>query len=148
MKKTLIMGIGNLLLGDEGVGIHAAWALQEKELPDYVEVLDAGTAFLDAIPSIENKDRLIIIDAMEADGVPGTIYRMPLEKCMKKGRIDSLHGFDVFRMIAMTGNKKNADVIVFGVEPSELKWSMELSPQVSKSIPGLLEALYREITIN
>lgn len=141
------MGIGNLLLGDEGVGVHAAKKLKEQDLPEWVEVVDAGTAFLDVMPEFENSERIIVMDAMMANGDPGTVYRVPLKDCMRKGRLDSMHGFDIFRMLDMAGNKKDTEVVVFGVEPSEIKWSLELSEQVSRSIPCLLEIIYREISI-
>jgi hydrogenase maturation protease len=58
--RTLILGIGNLLLCDEGVGVHVALALQQEQLPENVIALDVGTAFLDALPEIEKADRIII----------------------------------------------------------------------------------------
>jgi hydrogenase maturation protease len=62
--RTLVLGIGNLLLCDEGVGVHAVRALQLEKMPEDVVIIESGTAFLDALPEIEKADRIIIIDAM------------------------------------------------------------------------------------
>ena len=143
--KTLIMGVGNLLLQDEGVGVHAVRVLQNTDLPDNVKVIDVGTAFLEAIPFLERSDRVIVIDAMMAQGEPGTIYRVPLENCARNERIDSMHGFSIFNLIDLTEAKYEKDIVVLGVEPSKLDWGTELSPSVKDSMPHLIEAVLEEI---
>ena len=139
------MGIGNLLLSDEGVGVHAAQALIEMDLPDAVEVLDVGTALLDALPALENKKWIIILDAMQANGKPGTIYRTLLNHCQQNQRIDSMHSFDLFRMLAFAQNEITPEVVVLGVEPAIIEWGLELSPEVSASLPILIEAAQKEM---
>jgi hydrogenase maturation protease len=143
-KKTLVLGIGNLLLGDEGVGVHAARALQREKLPREVEILEVGTAILDALPALERADRVIVLDAMKYDGDPGTIYRIPLGRCESSQCIASMHGFDIFRVLALTGCQVPPEVLVFGVEPSYIGWSMELSPQVTNALAFLLESVKKE----
>ncbi len=103
--RTLILGIGNLLLCDEGVGVHVARALQRENLPENIVILEVGTAFLEAIPEIEKADRIIIIDAMQADHAPGTIYRVAFDDCVKPECIASLHGFDLSRVIYLAGRE-------------------------------------------
>lgn len=139
------MGIGNLLLGDEGVGVHAAKALCGMALPESVAVLDVGTAFIDALPAMAGTARIIIIDAMKAGGAPGDIYHVPLAKCRRTDRIDSMHGFDVFRMLAMAQNTLPADVVLLGVEPKHIGWGTELSPRVASALPHLVREVLREI---
>ncbi len=143
--RTLILGIGNLLLSDEGVGIHVARALQREELPSNVITLEVGTAFLDALPEIELADRIIIIDAMQADHAPGTIYRVPFEDCVKPECIASLHGFDLSRVIYLAGRETPPEVIVIGVEPGRIDWGTEPSPTIQQVIPAVIEAVKREI---
>ena len=104
-ERLLILGIGNLLLGDEGVGVHAAQALMKKDLPEGVTVLDIGTAILDALPELEKADRVIVIDAVMAGKEAGTVYRIPYDDCEKPERIVSIHGFDLSRVLAMTSRK-------------------------------------------
>jgi hydrogenase maturation protease len=144
-QDTVIMGIGNLLMGDDGVGVHAARALMMNELPHWVTVIDVGMAFLDALSSIEKTERIIILDAMMASGEPGTVYRNMLHECSTPERIDSLHNLDVFRLLALAQNDKPNTIVVFGVEPDEIKWSMDLSPKVTESVPLLIEAVCKEL---
>jgi hydrogenase maturation protease len=143
--RNLILGIGNLLLGDEGVGVHAVRHLDQTRLPPDTKVLEVGTAILDALPELEKAERVILIDAMKYNGAPGTVYRIPLSKCRSSRSIASLHGFDLSRVVALTNRKDLPKAIVFGVEPAFVGWSMELSSQVMKALPILQDALKREL---
>lgn len=144
--RTLILGIGNLLLCDEGVGVHVARALQRETLPEYVKTLEVGTAFLDALPEIEKADRIIIIDAMKAGHEPGTIYQIPFEDCAKPEIIASLHGFDLSRVIYMAGRESVPEMIVIGIEPARIDWGTELTPGIQEVIPVVIEAVNNLIT--
>jgi hydrogenase maturation protease len=143
--RCLVLGLGNLLLGDEGVGIHALQALAEGVCPDDVEVLSAGTALLDALPSLEKADHVIIVDAMKADHAPGTIYRVPLEECDFNRPLASLHGLDIARVLSLSGRKTPPEVVVIGVEPAFINWSLELSQPVKEALPDLLAAIRKEM---
>jgi hydrogenase maturation protease len=143
--QTVILGIGNELLGDEGVGVHAARRLGKKNLPKQVKVVEVGTAILDALHELEQADRIIILDAMKDGRSPGTVYKIPLEQCSGAECIASMHGFDIFRVMALAGRNTPPPVTVFGVEPGELDWSMELSPAVANSLPYLLDAVLSEL---
>ena len=143
--KTLVLGIGNLLLCDEGVGVHVARLLQQEELPEDVVILEVGTAFLEALPEMETADRIIIVDAMQADHAPGSIYRVPFDECVKPECIASLHGFDLSRALFLAGRETLPDVVVIGVEPARIDWGVDLSPDVQKMIPSVLDAVKAEI---
>ena len=143
--KTLVLGIGNLLLADEGVGVHAAHALLREGCPEGVLVLDIGTAILDALPALEQADFVIVMDAVKADGVPGSVYRMPLESFARAQCIASMHGFDLSRVLTLTQRHTPPQVLVIGVEPARIEWSMELSPEVAASLPIVLETVRNEI---
>jgi hydrogenase maturation protease len=145
LKKTLVLGIGNLLLGDEGVGVHAARVLLDEGCPKGTEVLEVGTAILDALAALEKAHRVIVLDAMKYEGNPGTVYRIPLGRCRSSQCIASMHGFDIFRVLALLGRQYPPEVLVFGVEPRNLDWSTELSPEVSDALPFLLKAVRREL---
>lgn len=143
--KTLVLGIGNLLLGDEGLGVHAARALAGEQLPDAVTVIDAGTAILDALPFIERADRVIVVDAVQAGEAPGTIYRFPIDESCPSPLIGSMHGFDLSRLMSLACRSSIPNTVVFGVEPAVIEWSMELSPEVARVLPGLLDWIKREL---
>ena len=77
--RVLVLGLGNVLLKDEGVGVHVAGQLQKQVLPCNVEVIDGGTAGLDVLLSQQGLDKLVVIDAMRAGKKPGTIYKTRLK---------------------------------------------------------------------
>jgi hydrogenase maturation protease len=143
--QTVILGIGNELLGDEGVGVHAARRLGREKLPKQVKVVEVGTAILDALHELEQADRIIVLDAMKSGGSPGTVYKIPFEQCSGAECIASMHGFDIFRVMALAGRNTPPPVTVFGVEPGEIDWSMELSPAVANSLSYLLDAVISEL---
>ena len=143
--KTLILGIGNLVLSDDGVGVHVAQAMAGMKLPDQVEVLDVGAAFLDIITEVKKASRSIVVDAMQAGGTPGTIYRTMLNHCVSPTHLDTMHGLDISRMFAMANGREPEDVLVFGVEPAKLSWGMDLSPKVAKAIPFVIEQILSEL---
>jgi hydrogenase maturation protease len=126
----LILGLGNLLLADEGVGVHAARMIAETGHTDDVVVLDIGTA---------------VIDAFKADGPPGSVYRIPYDDCLRPSTIASLHGFDLSRVLAMAGRYHCPEITVIGVEPARIDWSMDLSPEVAAALPTVLRAVENEI---
>jgi len=142
--NTLILGLGNLLLSDEGVGVHAARALAERELPPGVSVVEAGTAFLDVLPEIEEADRILLVDAMEGGGAPGSVYRVPFDQCRHPKMLASLHGFDISRVLFMAGNRRAPEVTVFGIEPARIEWGTEVSPQVRAVLPKLADVILAE----
>jgi hydrogenase maturation protease len=143
--KTVILGIGNELLGDEGIGVHAVRRLQGEILPEQTKVVEVGTAILDALDVLEQADRIIVIDAMQDGNAPGTVYKIPLDGCGGSPCIASMHGFDIFRVMALAGRTTPPPVTVFGVEPGLIDWSMELSPPVADSLPHLLVAVQEEV---
>ena len=145
--EQLVLGIGNLLLGDEGVGVHAAQMLMSEALPEGTRVLDTGTAVLDAMDALAAAERVIVMDAMQANGTPGSIYRIALKDCKQAGNIGSLHGFDIGRVMALSGRTDMPDVIVIGMEPARIEWSVELSPEVSGMFAPYLDMVRQEIDL-
>jgi hydrogenase maturation protease len=144
--NTLILGMGNLLLCDEGVGVHVARALAQHDLPPDTAVVEAGTAFLDVLPDIEKADRILLIDAMEGGGAPGSVYRVPFDQCQHPEMLASLHGFDLSRVLFMAGSNRAPEVTVFGVEPARIEWGTELSPVIQQVLPAVEKAILNELS--
>jgi hydrogenase maturation protease len=143
--KTLVLGMGNLLLCDEGIGVHVARALLTEELPEETEVLEVGTAILDALPAIGTAQRIIVVDAVKADGPPGTIYRIPFDELAPSPVIASMHGFDLSRVLALAGRTDHPEIMVIGVEPAVVDWSLDLSSAVAEALPVAIEAVRQEV---
>jgi hydrogenase maturation protease len=145
--RTVVIGVGNLLMKDEGIGIHALRALQEIDLPPDVELIDGGTS-PDLIAYARAGDKMIIIDAARAGGEAGSIYRYrPDDLAAGKGTLTSAHELGVaenLKLAALTGNEPRETVII-GIEPKEIDWGTELSPELKKRLPAIVKVVLREI---
>jgi hydrogenase maturation protease len=86
-----------------------------------------------------------VVDAVKADGPPGTIYRMPLDAFSPSPVIASMHGFDLSRVLALAGRTDHPEIMVIGVEPAVVDWSLDLSPAVAEVLPTAIEAVRQEI---
>lgn len=128
--------------------MHAVRGLKKNNLPSDAKILEVGTSILDVLPDLEHAERVIILDAMNGEGEPGTVYRIPLDQCEDSLCIASMHGFDFLQVLKLTKRHDSPDVLVFGVEPAQIGWSMELSREVSAALPFLLEAVRGEIMGN
>lgn len=146
-KHTAILGLGNELLGDKGLGVHAIRQLKKSRLPETVNLVEVGTAVLDTLLALKYAERIIVLDAMTAGGKPGTLYRVPLDHWDGSPCIATMHGFEIFREMVLAARKRKnpLPIMVFGVEPDAMGWSMTLSPAVSNSIPSLIEAIREEL---
>ncbi|MGA1796459.1 MAG: HyaD/HybD family hydrogenase maturation endopeptidase [bacterium] len=146
-KKTAIIGIGNLILKDEGVGVHAVQRLEGMDLPPSIDVIDGGTDAMDLLPMFQDYERIIVIDALKAGGSPGTIYRVTPEEIMHdRSRTLSLHEvglLDVLGMARQLGG--HGEVVIIGVEPKEISCSIELSPEVEAELPRVMDAVLAEL---
>ena len=146
--KTVVLGLGNLLLRDEGVGIHAIRGLRERELPPDVELVDGGTAALDLLAFLQRAERVIVLDAVRRGDEPGTVYRFRLEpKALQAGSVPlSLHELSLPEALGVAQKMGiHPEVIVLGVEPQTIEPGLELSPQVRAALPRLLDAVCEEL---
>ncbi len=150
MKKTVVLGTGNELFKDEGVGVHVARILQTK-LPtsiNDVEVIDSGTS-PDIWSLIDGADKLIIVDAVRGGCEPGTIYRFtPQQIVAETGIITSVHQMGILEnlsLIELVGSKPG-ETIIIGVEPKELEPGLELSPELQKRMPKIIQTVLEEIS--
>jgi len=148
LKKIMVVGIGNLLMQDEGVGVHAINQLAQMSFPQNVEIIDGGTHSYDLVEFFCQADNLIIIDAMKAGGEPGTIYRAPFDELGLKPdeNITSLHEMhfvEAMYLVRLLGY--DPEVMVFGVEPQNIGLSLDLTPQVAEKVPRLVELVKEEV---
>lgn len=148
-EKILVMGVGNILMADEGIGVKIVNKMQDLDLPDHVELLDGGTAGLDLMPYMKDKNKIIIIDCIDTEDPPGTVYRMtPLDlEEISTFTISSMHQIGLAETIQMSrllGN--NADVIIIGITPKNFKkYSLEISPELEDVLDRVIEIVLQEI---
>ncbi len=144
--RILILGIGNVLLSDEGVGVHAVRRLAERALPPDVDILDGGTSGADLVDELDGRDAVVVIDAAGGDGPPGTVYRCEARDLIEQGGALSLHEFgllDSLRMAEQLGCAP-CHAIVLGVQPATIAPGMDLSPAVSAVLPRVLDLALAE----
>lgn len=144
--RTAIVGVGNSLMMDDGIGVHVARALANTALPDDAVVIDAGTD-PDVAFDLEGVERVIVVDAARGGGPPGTVYRFdPLGGVGVETGRRACHdvGFlQTLRDIARTGEVPK--IVVVGVEPEAIEWGLELSSIVEASLPRVVEIVRREL---
>jgi len=145
---VLVLGIGNILLRDEGFGPHVIKELQKIELPSFVELLDGGTAGADLIDFICDRRKVIVIDAVQANVEPGSILRMTaadLTKNLHQGI--SLHEFGLIETLLMAKQLNCApeEVVIFGVKPEDINCGTELTEKMAKIVPKVIELILNEV---
>jgi len=148
-KRVLILGVGNLLLKDEGVGVHVARKLMDMDLPPHVEVLDGGTGGFDLLDDIEGREKVIVIDTVKAGQPPGTLYRFSGEDIEERSKSGlSLHDIDMtdlLRLADVLGVEK-PELVVIGIEAKDMESaSLELSPEIEAQVPKVIELVMKEI---
>ncbi|HID11783.1 MAG TPA: hydrogenase maturation protease [Candidatus Latescibacteria bacterium] len=147
MTYTAVVGVGNVLMGDEGVGIWVAEELRRTKLPEEVVVFDGGIALLDLLGEVEGFDRLVIVDAMWGDGPPGAIYRLGRDELRSGGTGFSLHEMGVVGALEVgrLTYRVPEEVVLIGIEPERIGPGMELSRTLQKRLPDIVRAVMREV---
>ena len=139
----LVLGVGNLLMGDEGVGIHTLRALEADPVPDGVRLLDGGTAGINLLEDIQGARVVVMIDATR-DGRPAgsiALHRPETVGALPHGL--SAHDLgikDLFAAAALLGSMPVIYLFTISVE-TIVPMSMELSPSVAAAVPEVAEAV-------
>lgn len=145
-KRTLILGIGNTLLSDEGIGIHVLNALQDKHPQiNGVEYLDGGTLSFSLAGWIEEADRLIVIDAANFHQVPGTVRSLHNEEMdrflgLPKRSVHEVSLLDLLDIARLTECLPEPRVLV-GIQAEEVDWGEHPSPVVAAAIPAAIDEI-------
>jgi hydrogenase maturation protease len=143
-----MVGIGNVLRHDDGVGVRVAQRLAALLRHPDVEVLEAGTAGMDIAAALECRDHVVVADAIEAHWAPGTIVRLAPEELESYGRsglsVHDLHLLDALaetRLLEVAPNR----VVTLAVQVSDTSPGIGLSPAVARAFPRLLRLALREL---
>ncbi len=146
---VVVLGIGNILLSDEGVGVRAVEALERAyRLPDSVSLIDGGTCAMEMLEQLENLDALIVIDCVRHGQPPGTpvLLRDEDVPVFFKTKL-SPHQVglcDVLASLQLTGRAPKHTAII-GIQPASLELGMELTPPVATRLPELLAMTVAEL---
>jgi hydrogenase maturation protease len=141
-QRTLVIGLGNPLMGDDGVGLAALEELRlQWEVPSEVELVDGGTWGMNLLPLLEACDRVLLLDAVRTGSPPGTVVAL-LGDAVPRGfdHKFSPHQIDLREVLAlaMLRGTLPGELAAIGVEPANIALGLELSPEVAAAIPLML----------
>ncbi len=145
----MVMGVGNVLLRDEGVGIRVLRELEARyDYPPNVRLVDGGVLGLSLTGTFLDSDQVIVIDAVRGGDEPGTIYRFEWEAKPEHVKYkDSLHQIDLMETMALlplVGTPPR--VVVLGVEYEDIDdWGLELTPRVERAVLPLVDLVIKEL---
>ena len=149
-KDVLILGIGNILLQDDGIGVHVINELKKMDLPEQVELMDGGTGGFHLIPYIEGKKKLIILDAIVSEDKPGAVYRLKFEDVdYKKKAGISLHEAGIIEALKVASvHEKMPETVIIGVRPKEYKTlGLDVTPEIRKAFPTVIDLVLKEVSL-
>lgn len=140
-RRTVVLGIGNTILSDEGVGVHAAQWLRERcALPAGCEIVDGGTAGMELLDTLAGVDLLVVLDAVKSGRAPGS------RVCLVGAEVPvffrsklSPHQVSICDVLASLefAGEAPADLVLLGVEPLSLELGLELTEPVARALPAL-----------
>jgi hydrogenase maturation protease len=155
--RILVLGLGNILLADEGVGVHVARQLAKHTLPAHVEVMDGGTAALDVLLLVRDVEKLVVVDALRAGKKPGTVYvarfaggqESKLEEHFARQDASSISLHQIGLLDALSAAKRVSDgpeeIVIIGVEPAKIDCSLQLTDEIAHKVPQIMDIVLKEI---
>ncbi len=147
--RIAVLGVGNILLGDEGVGVRVVERLErDYRFPPGVSLIDGGTSGMEMLEDLEGLDKLVMVDAVRAGLAPATPLKLVGDQVpvffKTKLSPHQIGLSDVLATLALTGNAPGEAVIV-GIEPVSLELSLALTPEVEAKLPELVDMVLDEL---
>ncbi|MGE5554541.1 MAG: HyaD/HybD family hydrogenase maturation endopeptidase [Betaproteobacteria bacterium] len=148
--RVLVLGVGNILLQDEGFGVRVIQAMEERRvpLPPDVTLLDGGTAGFALMNPIAEAEKVVVVDTVKGGQPPGTLYRFDTRELgVKRMPMDSLHQVDFYQVLEALERlgERPDQVIVIGCEPKVIDVGLELSPEVAAKVDRAIELVLAEL---
>jgi hydrogenase maturation protease len=146
-KKTLVLGLGNVLMGDEGIGVHVVRALEQHPLPDNVECLDGGTGGFILLEPLQSADRIILIDAAADGNPPGTVSRTTPQFSRDYPPTLTAHDVgvkDLLDVFYMQGGNRAVVLYAITIDPLQ-PITMDLSALGAKSADEAVQRILEEL---
>ncbi len=152
MKKLLVLGVGNIIMMDEGIGVHAIYEFwKEKENYDETQVdfIDGGTFTQDIFHLFEQYEQILVLDVVRAGKTPGTIVSLDEDQLIQNEKqMLSLHDVDMLDsldMAEMRGHRPKLKIV--GIEPKKIDWGTEMTPELDKAFPSFMKVAKKHINI-
>ncbi len=143
LKKVLVLGIGNYLMGDEGVGVHVIHALSKADLPDFVDIMDGGTGSFDLMPIIARYPLVIFVDATMDMRKPGTIDVIYPKFAKDFPVVLSAHDVglkDMIDALEFKGELPKIILVTLTIKQM-IPMTIELTPAIKKSVPEVVKKI-------
>jgi len=149
-SKPIVIGVGNVLLSDEGVGIHIVRQLKKRDISKLVEIHEIGTSSFELLNVIEGNSLVIIVDAVRMDNKPGTVKNINLvieDDISLLPQFTSLHQLDLISTLKMAKGVIDLPkkIVLIGIEPSSLETGIELSKLVEAAIPKAISEIMKTL---
>jgi hydrogenase maturation protease len=146
-KKTLVLGLGNVIMGDEGVGVHVVRTLEKHPLPANVETLDGGTGGFVLLEPLQNAGHIILIDATDDGNPPGTVTRTVPRFSADYPPTLTAHDIgvkDLLDAFYMQGGEQEVVLYAITIDPKQ-PISMDLSPALTKAAEEAVRRILEEL---
>jgi len=147
--KFRILGVGNPLRRDDGVGVHAVRELAQRDWPPGVEVIDVGTDGFALVTFLQDAEGVLLIDAVACGKAPGTVVTFSPEdvRSWMEGGSLSLHEAKVGPLLQLAQALGFCPAVrLVGIQPADWGWGQELSPPVAAALPEVVRTVEREVT--
>lgn len=146
----LVLGIGNLVMSDDGAGVRVVQELQKRyRFPPHVEIMDGGTLGLDLLPKLEGIERLLVVDAVETGGKPGTLVRLLGEELpialQTKISPHQMGLKDLLAVAELMGHAPREMVLV-GIQPASIEMGDELSNNIAEQLEEMIDKVLTELS--
>ncbi|NLC76554.1 MAG: hydrogenase maturation protease [Clostridia bacterium] len=147
-NTILVLGVGNVLLQDEGFGVHLVNELALKDWPPQVEFIDGGTAGMELIYLFAGVSLLIVVDSLDASMEPGSVFKFKIEDFagLPEGIKTSFHDIGLLEVL-QTARLLGClpETIIYGVQPKTVDWGLELTPELSQVKNKVADLIAQEI---
>ncbi len=148
-NKIVILGIGNILLSDEGVGVKVVKDLEKRlKSIENLELVDGGTGGFFLLSFIESAEKLLVIDTISGNSPPGTIYKFKNEEIpsqtIEKISLHEISFSDILTLAKLRG-KFPKEIVIIGIEPESLEMGIELSEPVKANYEKLIEEVLKQL---
>jgi hydrogenase maturation protease len=151
-ERIIVLGVGNILLKDEGVGVRTIEALQARySFPENVKIVDGGTQGLWLLSTLQQTDHLVVVDAVLGDGPPGTHYRLERQDLPIGLRAKtSAHDSDLVECLNICTMLEEGpkSVVIVGIQPADITpYGIELTPVVAAKVDELIDRVLDELKV-
>jgi hydrogenase maturation protease len=148
MKKLLVLGVGNILMTDDGIGVHAVHEFfAEADQWESVDFIDGGTFTQDIFYLFEEYENILVLDVVRAGQPPGTIFCLEEDDLRKdEKQMLSLHDIDLLDSLGMAQMRGHRPYLrVIGIQPEKIDWGTKLTEPLARALPAFMDTARKHI---